>query len=210
MGEVASREEVLSVEEYLALEEKSEIRHEYWNGRVIAMAGATEDHVTLSYQLAICLGNALYDKPWVGGTDFAVKIEASNSYLYPDAVVWCRDAEFEGKKRTRLLTPLPVAEVLSPSTSGKDRGAKLEAYLKIPTLCDYLILSPERVSVEHYARSSEDSWAYSHYVLRSQVIRLNRLEIEISVGELYRHLEVPESTGLVMGLPVDLPGNDQA
>lgn len=210
MGEAVLREEVLSVEEYFAREEKSEIRHEYWNGYVIAMAGNGEDHVTLSAQLVISLGNALYDKPCrVGGSDLSVKVEASNSYLYPDAVVWCKDAEFEGKYRTRLLTPVVVAEVLSPSTAHRDRGVKLEAYLQIPSLTDYLILSPEKVSVQHFARSFDGSWAYRHYVLRDQVIRLARLEIELTVGELYRQLDVPESTSLALGFPLDLPQEDQ-
>lgn len=102
-------------------------------------------------------------------------------------------------------TPIVVAEVLSPSSVPYDRGLKLEAYRQIASVSDYLIISPERVSVEHYSRVGDGTWAYRHYVLRDQVIKLERLKIEVSVRDLYKRLKVPEGVGLVLGLPVELP-----
>lgn len=176
MGEPALQPDLLTVEEYLAFEAKSEIRHEYWNGYIRAMSGAAPPHVTLASQLSYRLNAALDGSTCqAGNSDMAVRIDAENAFVYPDVVVWCDEAEFDEMTPRILLTPLVVAEVLSPSTSSHDPTAKLQAYLKIPSLMDYLILSPERVSVEHYTRGQDGAWPYRHYVLRSQIIRLDRL-----------------------------------
>lgn len=204
MGEAALQPDLLTVDEYHDLEERSDVRHEYWNGYVRAMAGGEPAHAWLIAGVAQALNERLKGKSCRATTsEVAVSLQEQNAFVYPDIVVWCKDADFDKKYPKILRTPLIIVEVLSPSTSWKDRGAKLQAYLGLPSLTDYLILSPERVSIEHFSRGHDGAWPYRHYVLRSQTIRLGSLGLEVSVDELYAELDVPESSGLTLGIPFD-------
>lgn len=198
MGEPALQPDLLTVAEYLAFEEKATTKHEYWDGHLRAMAGGSLEHAFLGHQLSRFFNDAMDNLPcFAAGDNIAVRIEENNAIVYPDVVIWCGDSELESEKQRILYNPIIVAEVLSPSTTPYDRGAKLKAYIQIPSLTDYLMLSPERVSIERYSRSDAGQWMYSLYVKRAEVIKFAKLGIELSVGDIYRKLNVPEGLRIV-------------
>ena len=181
--------------EYFALEAKSEIKHELWWGEIIAMAGAHPDHVTVATNTVLVLGNRLADTPCQAGvSDLRLGVDDAQNYVYPDVIVWCEDAQWdETTPLPTLLTPLVIVEVLSRSTQLRDRREKLNAYRDLPSLRDYLMIAPDAVSVEHYARDeNSDGWINHHYTRRAQIVRLAAFDFEIEVAQFYRRLDVPE------------------
>ncbi len=184
----------ISKQEYFALEAKSEIKHELWWGEMIAMAGAHRDHVTVAANTFRALDNHLDGTPCQAGTsDLRVSLDDAENYAYPDVVVWCEDAQWDEARGDTLLTPLVIVEVLSPGTQLRDRRDKLDAYRDLPSLRDYLMVSPERVSIDHYFRADESEiWSNRRYIRRAQIVRLAALGVEIEVAEFYRRLDVPE------------------
>ncbi len=207
MREFGLENRLYSEEEYLALDEASEVPLEFFDGIIIprgggtladpqAMAGATRKHVSLASQVSRALNNRLDDSSCeAGNSDLRVKVEGSKKFYYPDVAVWCDDARFEDKAERTLLTPLVVVEVMSASTGNLDRGGKLEAYKQILTLLDYLIVSQNRVYIEHFRRTDEPGkWDNFSYYRRDQIIKFSALGLEIPVGEIYRRVEVPEQT----------------
>lgn len=203
----------MTAQEYLEFDEKSEFQWEFFNGLVVprhgyepgtfkAMAGASKTHVVLANRFLTALANHLAERPCeVGGSDLKVQKANDESYVLPDVVVWCEDAQWNETQPDVLLTPLVIIEILSPSTASKDRGEKLENYRQIASLTDYLIVSPQRIAIEHYARGEADgeteAWIYRHLTRRDQTVRLTGLELEIPVAELYRRLDLPEGLSLV-------------
>lgn len=184
--------ELLSEDEYFALDERSSIKHEFWSGQVVAMAGAAPRHVNLAGQVVTSLNIRLNSTTCLAGSgDLKVKSN-DDAYVFPDVVVWCEDAQWDERRPDILLTPLVLVEILSPSTQGIDRGAKLAAYQTIPSLLDYLIIWPHMVQIEHYARQTETDWRFRRYLNRSQTIEFAALNLEIPVAEFYRRLDVPE------------------
>lgn len=181
--------------EYFALEANSEIKHELWWGEMVAMAGATRNHAVVTSNTLLALANRLDNTPCQAGVgDLRVSIDADENYVYPDVVVWCEDAQWdETAPVSTLLTPLVIVEVLSRSTQLRDRREKLNAYRNLPSLRDYLMISPDAVSVDHYARRADaDGWTNHHYTQRAQVVRLAAFDLTIEVAEFYRRLDVPE------------------
>ncbi len=181
--------------EYFALEAKSDIKHELWWGEMVAMAGAMRDHVTVTSNTLRALASRLDDTTCQAGVgDLRVSIDDAENYVYPDVVVWCEDAQWdEDAPLSTLLTPIVIVEVLSRSTQLRDRREKLNAYRNLPTLRDYLMISPDAVSVDHYAREVDsDGWNNHHYTQRSQIVRLAAFDSQIEVAEFYRRLNVPE------------------
>ncbi len=191
-------------EEYLEMDEKSEIALEFYDGIIIPrgggtlenpdlMAGATKKHVVLATQATVAISRRLDDSPCQAGqSDLRVKLEGQKKFFYPDVMVWCDDARFEGKDERTLLTPLILIEVLSVSTGHTDRGSKLEIYQQIPSLLDYLIVSQNRVYIEHYRRLEAERWEFISYNRREQTIHFGAQGLEVPVSEIYRRVAVPE------------------
>lgn len=194
--------------EYLALEEASDDKHEFWYGRIVpiraessggarAMAGASEKHVRITSEAVTSLNIRLRGTGChAGGSDVRIQLDGAN-YAYPDVAVWCRDAHWSGAKKTTLHTPLVLMEVLSASTAHTDFGAKLQNYKRIPSLCDYLIVSQARVFIEHFSRSDQpDVWINRSYNRREQTIQLRAHNLEIPVSDIYLEVDVPEQLTL--------------
>jgi Uma2 family endonuclease len=150
---MAIAEKKLSVEEYLELEKTSEIRHEYVDGEVLAMAGEKRRHNNLVgrlYRLLIDTGNEK-------GCEIVfetVKLRTRTTrYRYPDLVVSC----VPGDDDYFIDNPCFIAEVLSTSTEGTDITKKLEEYTRLPTVERYIIVSQNSRFVVVYKREG-DRW----------------------------------------------------
>lgn len=137
----AATKPFLSVDEYLAGERESVIRHEYISGEVYAMAGASEAHELIAGTLFATLHRHLGTGPckaFMGGMKLRIDISRSDIFYYPDVMVTCDPTDSASYFKTR---PIFLAEIQSPSTERVDRHEKLSSYIAIPTLQDYLIVS---------------------------------------------------------------------
>lgn len=142
----------LSAEEYLALEGLSELRHEYVQGAIYAMVGATARHNLISLALASQLREHLCGKSCqVFMSDMKVRI--GPVFYYPDVMVVCAPVA-----PTSLFQDAPVfiAEVLSDSTEAKDRLEKLVAYQSLPSLQEYMLLAQDQVRIDVYRKQGKD------------------------------------------------------
>jgi Uma2 family endonuclease len=184
-------EELLRRErDYLAREKEAETKSEFLNGEIIAMAGASPTHIRISVSVTRVLGNKLLGtscEPFA--QDASVRVVGlspllPNDYTYPDVVVAC-DAEFEG---SHLLNPVVIIEVLSPSTEIKDRTLKLDAYRKIPSLRDYLLVSQERRRVEHYHKLDDNEWRWRIFDDANDEIALDAIGCTLKMSEIYERV----------------------
>jgi Uma2 family endonuclease len=183
----------ISEAEYWVGEEVSPTKHEYFNGRVYAMAGGSYNHTTICTNLASAAKVALRGRSCKARSgEQRVKVEASGLNTYPDAVIFCPPARFDGTNDHTLLTPKVIFEVLSDSTERYDRGDKFRAYAQIETLTDYVLIDQNRITVEHFRRTSE-GWLLNSYIRRSDFLTLADLEIQLALDDIYDELELPEA-----------------
>ncbi|MDX2247870.1 MAG: Uma2 family endonuclease [Bacteroidia bacterium] len=178
--------EIYSYEQYLALEKKNEeLRYEFYDGEIVAMAGAHIRHA----RIVTNTSNRIFDKLREGNCDVfaeAVKLEIpqTNHYLYPDVLVTCNPLDMQS--RSGIRNPMLVVEVLSPSSIRRDKVKKLAQYLRLPSLKYYLIISQEECRVEVYKRQGEKSWIYTIYDEMSEDIYLPEWEITLQLKDIYR------------------------
>jgi Uma2 family endonuclease len=152
MGTV-QKVEPLSVENYLELEQRDEVRHEYVSGATYAMVAGTARHNQIALTISSALRSHLNDKPCtVFMSDMKVRVE--NVFYYPDVMVVCSPINPNSLFQT---APVLLVEVLSKSTESKHRLEKLVAYQSIPTVKEYALVSQDKVSVDIYRRKG-DSW----------------------------------------------------
>ena len=149
----------LTVEQYLALEAESEIKHEYIDGDIFPMTGGTLNHDQITMNLTLALGYQLADSNCRLHTSHMRVGVSPTRYLYPDLSAVCGEAETD-HGTTTLLNPIFVVEVTSPSSIERDRVRKVELYGDIPSVQGYLILDQERVFAQWYTRS-ESGWPTS-------------------------------------------------
>lgn len=147
----------LSPEDYIEAEKRSEVKHEYHNGEVYAMSGASDAHVTIGVNITSLLRNTLRGSGCrTYNSDMKARIEAVNRYYYPDAMVSCdeRDRQLEYEKKYPTL----IIEVLSDSTEMKDRGEKFQHYRHLETLQEYVLVSQHQPLVEVFRKNESGFW----------------------------------------------------
>jgi Uma2 family endonuclease len=190
---VAEKFQYMTVKEYLKFEETSEIRHEYVDGRIFAMTGATRRHNIISGNLFAALHAFLKGtpcRPFMEG--MKARVKASNCFYYPDVMVACDKNDGES-----LYTeePVLVIEVLSKSTAAIVRREKLTNYLKLPTLIEYLIVHQRRRKVELYRKEVDGGWTKTEYTGSDEMVleSLRKGKLTISLDTIYE--DVTHSNG---------------
>lgn len=177
---------LLTIKEYLQLEQTSETRHEYLGGQVFAMSGGSKEHNIISLNIASSLRSHLRGSSCRAFmADMKVKIESTRKnksvFYYPDVVVSCNPDE---EDRFCLNYPCLIIEVLSPSTEATDRREKLVNYQDLASLQEYVLVSQEEIRVEVYRKDSEGSW--SRTVLeKDDELWLNSVGLSLAMGDIY-------------------------
>ena len=185
----------MSEARYLAFEAaQAELRHEWANGTVIEMAGATEQHDDLAVHLIFLLKLALRGRPGkVHSSDMRVRTGAG-SRRYPDATAVVGPSEFEPHpedKRLDLLNPTVVVEVLSDSTEADDEGDKLAEYAATASVRDYVVADPRRLRVVHRTRPDADmAWEKRTLTDPADVLDLPSVGLRATLAEVYEGVEV--------------------
>ena len=161
---LAKKADFFSAEDYLEWEKGNEIKHEYLNGEVFpmygevqSMAGAKDAHVTVTLNIAALLKSHLR-----GGScrvymaDMKVQVAAANQFFYPDVVVTCDPSDRSSDYFKSH--PALIVEVLSESTIVYDRGRKFEFYRQLESLQEYVLVDPDRLSVDCFRRDATNHW----------------------------------------------------
>jgi Uma2 family endonuclease len=178
-------------EEYLGLERSCAERHEYFAGEVFAMGGASERHNLIVTNVVRELSLQLKGRPCrTYANDMRVKVAQTGLYTYPDVVVVCGEARFDDEQRDTLLNPTVVIEVLSKSTEAYDRGEKFEHYRKLDSLAEYLLISQDKVHVDHYVRQPDQQWLLSETSALDHTVQLAAIGCELVVAEIYDKVDM--------------------
>lgn len=189
MGMTAAKElKLVSVEDYLANELASDVKHEYLGGYVHAMAGARTVHNRVSANWLVAVGSRLRDKPcepFNSDMKVRVRLPTQTRFYYPDGMVVCEPNPADSTFQDR---PVIVAEVVSEGTRRVDEHEKLEAYLTIATLSIYLLIETDQPRVVVHRRT-DNGFATEAYEGLDAVIPLEAIQAELPLAELYERVE---------------------
>lgn len=171
--------------EYLAHEEASNVKHEYLDGEIYAMAGGSPEHAELAVAVASSLRAQLEGKPCrVFSSDLRIRVAPTGLTTYPDVSVVWGPLERDHEGRETILNPTVLVEVLSDSTERYDRGEKFEHYKQIPSFKEYVLVSQKAALVEVFRRHG-DSWSRLEAKAGERLV-LQSIQCELNVDELYR------------------------
>ena len=180
----------LTPEEYITLERKAipdaeTVRSEYIKGKIIAMSGANFAHNLITMNISVSLHAHLGNSDCVVlANEMRVSSPLTSSYFYPDVVVVCGEPRFEDDVLDILLNPTVIIEVLSPSTEVYDRGEKFSHYRQLHSLREYILVSQDKVRVEHYVRHPAQ-WVLTDFQELQQQLPLISIQCELPLQEIY-------------------------
>lgn len=174
----------LSIKEYLAIDNASDVRFEYAHGQLRMLADGSRHHALIAHNLHGLLHDHLRGTPCATYTsDMRVQV-AIDHYYYPDVTASCDENEAENA----LYSPRVVFEVLSPSTEAIDRTEKMEAYRGLLSVEDYVLVSSERQAVEVHHRDRQQNYWITRIYGHGDTVRIESLNAEFLMDEIYERI----------------------
>jgi Uma2 family endonuclease len=195
------QEPLYTIDEYLTFERASQEKHQYLDGRILAMAGESDAHGDITVNIVGILHAQLRGKPCRARTKDtkvrsgpAPRLHGSKSGLfsYPDVLMICGEPQYHDDQTDVILNPTAIIEVLSPSTEAFDRGEKFVRYqLWNPTLSDYVLVTHHRAQVEHFSRNAAGRWSYDVVFGLESKITIPSIGCTLSLAEIYERVKFP-------------------
>lgn len=171
-----------NIEAYLAFEEKSEVRHEYYFENLIEMAGTSKLHNKIVFFLTLLFRQGLSDQQFdISSEQVKAYIESENIFFYPDVMV-----AHPEENQFYNIQPILIAEVLSEATRNFDMVDKFIQYKKLETLQYYLLVEPEKQLVIVHRKTTDNEWQTDTYTSITDVIDLHTLQIIIALKDIYQ------------------------
>ncbi len=178
---------IITQEEYLLFERESLEKHEYYQGEITLMAGASFSHNRVNENLSVEVGSFLKRKTCQSfSRDMRVHIPKDSYYTYPDLVIVCGKMELLDGEEDTLLNPSVIFEVLSKGTADYDRGGKFERYRSIESFREYILIDSRRVRVEVWRKNEQNLWTLIQETSNlKDYIEIKTIEASILIEDVY-------------------------
>ena len=156
------------------------------------MAGESLSHSRICMNIARETGNKLKNSPCEPlSPNMKVRTSSSSLYSYPDLTIVCGEPIFHDTKQDVLVNPRVIFEVLSPSTENYDRTTKFLKYrMGNPTLTDYILISLDKIFIEHFTKQENNDWKYRSYNDLEDDLTIETLGCKLNVAEIYDRVEI--------------------
>jgi Uma2 family endonuclease len=187
-------------EEYLEFERSSEEKHEWIDGRIYLMAGASPAHCGITFNLSVAIGPQLRGTNCRGFSN-DMKVRSSSMkpikglkglFSYPDLTIVCDEPLYHDKVRDVLINPKVIIEILSPSTEDFDRQGKFGRYQCNESLTDYILIHQDIPRVEHYQRKANNQWLLTIATGLEEELFISSINCTLLLREVYEQVTFPE------------------
>lgn len=185
----ALRQPAFTLDDFLAWEDTQAERHEYLHGETFAMVGARRVHNLVAGNLYAAFRQHLRGTPCAAFIETMKLRVADDALFYPDVFVTCDRQDLRTERE--FSAPILIAEVLSPSTEAYDRGQKFTQYRRLPSLREYLLVSPETREVLLFRRDSAEGLFTLHDFTEAAQLECASIGCTVALAELFEGLEAP-------------------
>ncbi len=191
----AQAQRKITPDEYLFMEREAEFRSEYYDGEIFAMAGASRRHNLIVSNTVREISLQMKGRKCnVYSSDMRVKVSPTGLYTYPDIVTVCGEEIYADEEADTLLNPALIIEILSKSTESYDRGEKFAHYRTISSLKEYVLISQDRMQIEHYLRQDNNRWLLSEFSHPEDTVQLPSVGCSLKLSEVYDKVDFSENT----------------
>ncbi len=178
-----------SVDEYLNKEQTEMSKHELFDGKIVASTGSSRRHNLIVTNITIAVGSRLRRQNHeLYANNMHVKL-SDNDFCYPDVTIVKDSPKFLGKDMDVLLNPSVIIEILPEQIMFRDEVRKLEKYLSLKSINEYLLVREGEMRVEHYSKQNAKHWNYIIYDASDDVISMESIQCKVSMGEFYSQIK---------------------
>lgn len=190
---VAYGEKLFTEAEYLRQEWKHEQKHEYFRGKIFAMAGASPRHNIIFKNVFGDLAYHLKKKPCQPyGSDLRIHIPENSLFTYPDISIICGSILPSPFDKETAVGPSVIIEILSAATRKYDRGTKFNLYRDIPVFKEYILIDSDNLNIERFCRAEHNIWESVAYTEPSQKLFIQTIDYSLSLEDIYEGTLVNE------------------
>ena len=189
--QAVQKPELVSVEDYLAREARSEIKHEYLGGVLYAMAGSNREHNLISGNLYAAFRSHLRGKrcsAFMADLKVRQQIASEDIFYYPDVVVTCDPRDTD---RNFVRFPVLLIEVLSEGTERTDRREKFLSYIRLETLEEYVLVAQAKMEVTLFRRAN--NWQPEVLTKPEQAARFASIDLTLPLPGIYEAVNFPKA-----------------
>jgi Uma2 family endonuclease len=180
-----------TTEQFLAWEERQELRYEFDGFQPVAMAGGTAAHSAIQRNLIVALGVGLRGKPCQPhGSGLKIKV-ADQPIRYPDAFVVCTPVS---PRATVVSDPVVIFEALSESSATDDFVTKNAEYRATPSVKRYVVLQQAKAAAVVFSRKGDD-WVTDLLTGEDAILRMPEIDLDILLSEIYLGVEFDADEG---------------
>jgi Uma2 family endonuclease len=180
---------LFTAEEYLMIERNAPYKSEFISGEIVTMAGASETHITVNFNLGLAVGPSLRGTTCRAfGNDMKVCTAPDGLFAYPDLTIVCGERQYHDVKHDVLLNPIALFEILSPSTAAFDRGEKFLLYQELDSLRVYILISQDTPRIEHYARQENNLWFPTVAIGLDSALTLSAVPVTLNLADVYENV----------------------
>ncbi len=175
--------------QYLAIEKKSNTKHEYFENEIFTMAVASDVHNEIFSNLFLHIASKLKGTPCRPyGSDKRLHIPENSLYTYPDISIYCNGLKHSTKDKDSSILPTVIIEILSESTQSYDRGDKFKLYRDIPSLKEYILIDSDQIAIESFFLNENNNWELHEYTNNSEKLILKTFQIGIPIQDIYENI----------------------
>lgn len=182
-------EKKYSIEEFQNMERRSATKNEFFDGKILATAVSNRSNNLIATNATIAIGSRLQgQKCEIYVNDMRVRLSPKH-LCYPDVVIVNGVPSFTDNAFDTLVNPTVALEIFSKNTSFQDKTEKLECYLALESIREYLLVKEDEMRVEHYAKQNPKQWIYRIYDSRDDIISIDSINCKISLAEIYAQIK---------------------
>lgn len=189
-------ERLYTPQEYLEFERKSDVKHEWFDGHINLMAGASPEHCAITFNLSVAVGPQLRGTNCRGfsndmkvrSSDMKPKKGLKGLFSYPDLTVVCDEPLYHDEVQDVLINPKVIFEILSPTTEKFDRKGKFGRYQYNETLTDYILVFQYEPRIEHYQRKANNQWLLTIATGLEEELFISSIKCTIRLSEVYEQV----------------------
>ena len=167
---------------------KDVAKYEFIEGNLLAKPPADRWHNLITTNIVVAIGSRIHRGSCDVYTGMRVQI-GRNSLCFPDVVVVSGEASFTDGG-TVLLNPTVMVEIFSSISKSASHTQKLEGFLAVPDIKEFLLVNESEMRVEHYSRQNAKTWMYRIYDERDDMINLESINCKLALAEVYGQIKL--------------------
>jgi Uma2 family endonuclease len=190
MVAVATEKKLVTIEEYLDIERRTGIKHEFYKGKIIPMAGGTIPHNIISTNILFGLGLLLDTNPnyWIFGSDQKIYLPDYEVYVYADALVVSGKPIESDDETSAIVNPILIIEVLSGSTEKYDGGDKFIKYQSLKSFKEYVLIRQGKPEVKTFFREENDLWRTKDFEGIENSVYFKSIDVTLPLSRIYKNI----------------------